>query len=270
MVKHIRSFTPRKRFGQNFLIDPGVIANICDCLGLKSDDNVVEIGPGYGALTKTILPFVKKMQVIELDRDLIPHLHLNCDPLGELTVFQEDVLRFDFSKVIEKPIRIIGNLPYNITTPLLFHLLQYSNGIIDMHFMLQYEVVARMTALPNTHDYGRLSVMLQYFCEIELLFRVPPSAFKPAPKVDSAIVRLKPRTEFNCPADDFNIFTSVVRDAFNLRRKTLRNSLKSYLQAPDWEKLGIDPQLRAENLTVENFVTIANYLSGNHDDLPKT
>lgn len=263
MGKVSRPFNARKRFGQNFLVDPGVIAKICDSLGLKATDQIVEIGPGYGALTKHLLPIVQQMQVIELDRDLIPHLQLNCDPLGKLTIHQADALQFDFSKLMthDKPIRIVGNLPYNISTPLLFHLLQFLDGIVDMHFMLQFEVVARMTALPNTNDYGRLSVMLQYFCELEYLFRVPPSAFNPAPKIDSAIVRLKPHSKIKTLASDFALFTNVVRSAFNLRRKTLRNSLKNYLDESDWQQLSIDSQLRAENLSVADFVVLTNYIA---------
>ncbi len=261
MVRLIKPLTPRKRFGQNFLVDTSIAVEFCHRLRLQPSDNLIEIGAGYGSLTQYLLPIVKKMQAIELDHDVLPHLHLHCDSLGELIVHQADALHFDFSTIMhDRPTRIIGNLPYNISTPLLFHLLKYLNNIQDMHFMLQYEVVLRMTAKPNSAAYGRLSVMLQYFCEIELLFQVPPTAFKPIPKVNSAVVCLKPHYIIRKPVKDVQVFTAVVREAFNLRRKTLRNSLKVYLDNSDWQRLAIDPQLRAQNLSVADYVSIADYV----------
>lgn len=254
--------TPRKRFSQNFLCDLAIISQICESIGLCPDDKLIEIGPGYGALTKHLLPIVKTLYVVELDRDLIPHLQLECGLLGRLIVYQADALRFDFNEIIkDTPARIVGNLPYNISTPLLFHLLGYLENIIDMHFMLQHEVVARMAAQPNTPEYGRLSVMLQYRCQVEYLLRVPPTAFRPTPKVDSALVALKPHALIQNPVVDTKLFERLVRDAFNLRRKTLRNSLRKHLTAKDWEILDVDPQCRAENLSVNDYVNISNFIS---------
>jgi 16S rRNA (adenine1518-N6/adenine1519-N6)-dimethyltransferase len=262
MMNRMPLLTPRKRFSQNFLLDSAVIGQICDSLGLRSDEQWLEIGPGYGALTKHLLPAVKTFSVVELDRDLIPQLKQECALLGELIVYQADALRFDFNEILKGiPTRIVGNLPYNISTPLLFHLIQYLEHIVDMHFMLQHEVVARMAAQPNTSEYGRLSIMLQYHCQVEYLFHVPPTAFKPVPKVDSAMVALKPHAVIQNPAHDLILFETIVRDAFNLRRKTLRNSLKKHVMASDWVKLNINPQSRAENLSVDDYVNIANFMT---------
>ncbi len=253
---------PRKRFGQNFLCDESIIARICQSIQIVRTDNVVEIGPGRGALTKKLLPTVEKLHVIELDRDLITPLKMQCDGLGEIIIYQADALHFDYKKLAErKKIRIVGNLPYNISTPLLFYLINYIENIEDMYFMLQLEVVERMVAKQNTAAYGRLSVMAQYFCQVEKLFTVPPNAFYPQPKVFSAFVRLIPHRQPLHIANDYQLFADIVRSAFSLRRKTLRNSLANFINAVELENLGIHSTWRAENLSLSHFVEIANYLS---------
>lgn len=253
---------PRKRFGQNFLQDQNIIRKIVAAINPKSKDHIVEIGPGLGALTKQVLPLAQKMDAIELDKDLIPELEQNCKSLGELNIHQADALSFDFSSLITNnhKIRVIGNLPYNISTPLLFHLLDYIDQIEDMHFMLQKEVVDRLAAPPNTKTYGRLSIMLQYACNVEALFKVPPTAFYPIPKVDSAIVRLIPKTKKNIVAKNLDHLEKIVKLAFGQRRKTIQNSLKPLITTEQLQAINIDPQLRAENLTVDEFVNISNLL----------
>lgn len=253
---------PRKRFGQNFLHDPQVIAKIIAAINPKPNERIVEIGPGKGALTVPLLTEVKNLDVIELDRDLIPLLEIACLDLGQLSIYQSDALKFDFTQLTDQPhsLRIVGNLPYNISTPLLFHLLNYAHLIKDMHFMLQKEVVERMAAKPNTEDYGRLSVMIQYFCKAESLFLVKPGAFNPPPKVDSAIIRLTPYQTLPYPVNDHGLLQRIVTQAFNQRRKTLRNSLKGLLSETDFVELNIDPQLRPENISLPEFVKICHYL----------
>lgn len=262
VMTNIAQHTPRKRFGQHFLTDQNVINQIVYAIGPKPSDNLVEIGPGLGALTTQILPLSKQLNVVELDRDVILPLKLACVDLGELTIHQGDVLQFDFSTLVQpkKMLRIIGNLPYNISTPLIFHLLDYNADIQDMHFMLQKEVVDRLTAKPGTKDYGRLSIMLQYYCQADNLFEVPPSAFTPPPKVDSAIVRLTPHDNPPHKANNKKVLDDIVRMAFSQRRKTLRNSLKNSISSEELRALNIDPQARPETLTIEEFVRISNNL----------
>jgi 16S rRNA (adenine1518-N6/adenine1519-N6)-dimethyltransferase len=254
---------PRKRFGQHFLHDQNVIQKIIAALQIKPIDHLVEIGPGLGALTKHLLPLVKQLEVVELDRDVIPELKNNCAGLGALIVQQADALRFDFTSLVteKKLLRLIGNLPYNISTPLLFHLLSQAAVIQDMHFMLQKEVVDRIVAQPGQHAYGRLSVMVQYYCQTEALFTVKPGAFQPPPKIESAVLRIIPYNKPPYIAEEPKTFAEIVRLAFNQRRKTLRNSLHSLLTAVQWQVLGIDPGLRAEQLTVQQYVRIANLIS---------
>ncbi|BAN36364.1 dimethyladenosine transferase [Sulfuricella denitrificans skB26] len=249
--------TPRKRFGQNFLTDQGVIQAIVSTIHPQPDDVMVEIGPGLGALTDPLLKTLPRLHVVEIDRDIIARLQNNY-PASKLTIHAGDALKFDFSALGER-IRVVGNLPYNISTPLLFHLSDYVGNIIDMHFMLQKEVVERMVAEPSTSEFGRLSVMLQYRYAMELMFIVPPDAFQPAPKVESAIVRMIPHAVLPHPAKDEALFAAIVTAAFGQRRKVLRNTLKAYLDSAGFEALGIDPGLRAENLGVAEFVKIANY-----------
>lgn len=257
------SHQPRKRFGQNFLHDLSVIDRIVSEIHPSPEKNLVEIGPGQGALTVPLLKAAGRLQVVELDRDLIPPLKLQCQPLGELTVHQADALNFDFHHCIQpgKRISLIGNLPYNISTPLLFHLVEQLDCIDEMVFMLQKEVVDRMVAAPGSKTYGRLSVMIQYYCSVEALFEVPPESFFPAPKVDSAIVRLIPYPQPPYLAKDKSRLDLIVREAFSQRRKTLRNSLKKYLTEEDFARAGINPELRAENLSVEAYVQLANLSS---------
>lgn len=253
---------PRKRFGQHFLVDSHVIADIVACISPREGDRCVEIGPGFGALTIPVLHVVGELDVIELDRDVIPHLKLLAEDEGTLRVHQADVLSFDFATLGSSaaPIRVYGNLPYNISTPLIFHLLDYVPIISDMHFMLQKEMVDRLAAKPNSKAYGRLSVMVQYFCDVEANLHIGPEAFKPPPKVDSAIVSLFPRQQIKQPVDDLATFTTVVKMAFAHKRKTLRNCLKSLISGEDLQKLEINPTSRAENLSVQDYVRISNFV----------
>ncbi len=248
----------RKRFGQNFLHDRHVIDRIVRAIHPKAGERLVEIGPGLGALTLPLLQAAGRLEVVELDRDLIPKLAELCAGKGELVIHSADALKFDFcSLAAEGKLRLAGNLPYNISTPLIFHLLEQARCIDDMHFMLQKEVVERLAAKPDTSDYGRLSVMVQFRCKVEQLFTVPPGAFTPAPKVESAIVRLEPYAEPPV-AVDAAVLEKVVAQAFGQRRKTLRNTLKGLLDAAAIEAAGIDPQRRAETLSLEEFAALAN------------
>jgi len=259
---------PRKRFGQNFLHDPQVIQRIIQVVGPRPGEHLVEIGPGLGAITEPLLKASGALDIIELDRDLVPKLIEKFSSLGELNAHQGDALKFDFNalKQDERPLRVVGNLPYNISTPLIFHLLANAALIKDMHFMLQKEVVDRLAANPGNSDYGRLSVMVQYRCAVAPLFNVGPGAFKPPPKVHSAIVRLTPHTTLPFPADNELLFAKLVSSAFGQRRKTLRNNLKGLLESDEIEAVGIDPAIRAERLTLEMFVTLANRLATKQGD----
>ncbi len=249
---------PRKRFGQNFLIDQQIISQIIAAIYPQKNDRVIEIGPCLGALTTPLLQRVNHLDVIEIDRDIVDKLSKEFSQ-EKLTIHAADVLKFDFS-ALGSNLRIVGNLPYNISTPLLFHLSQFSEHIVDMHFMLQKEVVERMVGIPATSDYGRLSVMLQYRFDMEYVFSVPAESFSPAPKVESAIVQMIPRQKSSMDVQDEALLSHVVSAAFSQRRKTLRNTLRDYLNADDFSALGIDSGLRAENLSVENFVAIANFI----------
>ncbi len=246
---------PRKRFGQHFLHDPGVLKRIVDAIDPAPGDAVVEIGPGEGALTRPLLGRIDHLTVIEIDRDLAAGL-ANEFSSRRLTVVIADALDFDFS-ALPSNLRIVGNLPYNISTPILFHLARFAGRVRDMHFMLQREVVERMVARHSTPDYGRLSVMLQTRFGMRKLFNVAPGAFRPPPKVESAVVRLVPlRDEMECDAE---VFEKIVREAFSARRKTLRNALP--LEPADYAALGIDPRLRPENLAPADYVRIARRAS---------
>jgi len=251
----------RKRFGQNFLHDPGVIERIVRAINPRPEDAIVEIGPGLGALTEEILAINPRLQVVELDRDLIPVLRTKFFNYPEFRIHEADALKFDFSQLVkDRPLRIIGNLPYNISTPLIFHLLGQAGVVQDMHFMLQKEVVLRLAAVPGDNNYGRLGIMAQYFCKVQPLFEVGPGAFKPAPKVDSAIVRLVPHETLPHPAKDLATLQAVVRTAFNARRKTLRKALGGMISAGQLQSLGIDDGLRPENLSLADYVHIADFL----------
>ncbi len=250
---------PRKRFGQNFLVDQHMIAQIIAEIHPQKSDRLIEIGPGLGALTRPLLQAAGHLDVIEIDRDIVARLHKEFTQ-DQLTVHATDALKFDFSALGDK-LRIAGNLPYNISTPLLFHLSQFSEHILDMHFMLQKEVVDRMVGVPATSDYGRLSVMLQYHFDMECVLSVPAESFRPIPKVESAIVRMIPRDSLTRIVQDEAVFSQIVSAAFSQRRKTLRNTLQQYLTSDDFSALGIDSGLRAENLSVDEFAAIANFLS---------
>lgn len=249
----------QKRFGQNFLVDEGIIAAIIRAIRPEADDVMLEIGPGLGALTRPLIAHLLQLHVVEIDRNIITRLE-NDYPREKLVIHAGDALEFDLAQ-LPAPLRIVGNLPYNISSPLLFHFAAYAQRIADMHFMLQNEVVERMVAEHSTPAYGRLSVMLQYRFHMEKLLDVPPESFRPAPKVDSAVVRLIPLPPEQIAVRDEKLFARIVAAAFGQRRKTLRNTLKNYLSEPGFEQLGIDPQLRAENLGVHEFAGIANFLS---------
>lgn len=252
----------RKRFGQNFLKDDHVIDRIVQSIGIQSEDKLVEIGPGQGALTREILPLVNNLEVIELDRDLILGLELLKSSYPGLNIHNADAMRFDFNQLTTSsaPLRVIGNLPYNISTPLIFNLLDHANIIKDMHFMLQKEVVERMAATPGGGQSGRLTIMVQYRCKVEKLFIVPPESFDPQPKVESAIVRLTPYAELPFVAKNEKTLATLVTQAFSQRRKTLRNCLRTLLDVEKIESIGIDPKRRPETLSVEEFVNLANLL----------
>ncbi len=283
----------RKRFGQNFLVAQGVIKNIVDAIAPQDDETVVEIGPGLGALTDPLLQRIRHLQVVEIDRDLIARLRTRY-PSEKLTIHEGDALKFDFGALKDEGrLKIVGNLPYNISSPLLFHLAEFAPLVAEMYFMLQKEVVDRMVATPGTTDFGRLSVMLQYRYQMDCLFVVPPESFNPAPKVDSAIVRMIPRrfdrsasaevqgrlstadplqnseamlsgTPVPGPvaiARDESHFAKVVLTAFSQRRKMLRNTLRAYVTDNELTTLGIDPMARAEDIGVADYVRLSNYLT---------
>jgi 16S rRNA (adenine1518-N6/adenine1519-N6)-dimethyltransferase len=249
------SHRPRKRFGQHFLHDPGTLARLVEAIAPAPQDCIVEIGPGEGALTGPLLERLGRLEAIELDRDLAARLAARFPP-WRLTVHCADVLAYDFAR-FPQGFRLVGNLPYNISTPLLFHVARFAERLRDLHFMLQLEVVERMVAQPSTPAYGRLSVMLQTRFRMHKLFRVARGAFRPVPKVDSAVVRMTPAREK--PDCDAAMLERVVREAFSARRKTLRNALP--LDAEDYAALGIDPQLRPENLAPADYVRIVQQLT---------
>ncbi|MBS0584490.1 MAG: 16S rRNA (adenine(1518)-N(6)/adenine(1519)-N(6))-dimethyltransferase RsmA [Proteobacteria bacterium] len=261
----MHDFTPhvtKKRFGQHFLHDKNILSRIVEYVAPRPGERIVEIGPGEGALTLPLLRAAGSLTVIELDRDLIEPLRTRASGVGELTIVHRDVLAVDIGALAAgATIRIVGNLPYNISTPILFHCLEHAGAIRDMHFMLQKEVVERMAAGPGSKTYGRLSVMLQLRCTVEPLFDVPPAAFTPPPKVDSAVVRLVPLPAKKLPQADFDMIDRVVRAAFGQRRKTLSNALKGVATTDEMTAAGIDPRARAEQLPPETFVALARLLS---------
>ena len=262
----------RKRFGQNFLHDQNIIERIIASIGATSEQHIVEIGPGKGALTEHLVNCAGKLDVIELDRDLIPMLQARFSACEQFSIHNADALQFDFSS-LQVPLdnsaplklRLVGNLPYNIATPLIFHLLDTISIIQDMHFMLQKEVVERLTARPGTKLYGRLSILVQYLCQAELLFIVPPGAFEPAPKIDSAIVQLTPRKSrkedlrlYNETNEALADLSFIAKAAFSQRRKTLRNNMKKILTNEQIIQCDIDPGRRAETLSITEFVALTN------------
>lgn len=262
MMNHESQHKARKRFGQNFLIDHGIIREIVRSVHPHKDDVIVEIGPGKGAITELLADACDNLNVIELDRDLVPWLKVKFEKHPNFQLFQADALQFDFAQLLknDRPLRIVGNLPYNISTPLIFHLLGYANRVRDMHFMLQKEVVKRMAAQPGESAYGRLGIMVQYYCAVEDLFDVPPTSFDPAPKVDSAIVRLTPYAHLPYVASHIKTLETLVNVAFQQRRKTLRNSLKQLLTGEQMENLTVDLSLRPEEISLREYVAMSNVL----------
>jgi 16S rRNA (adenine1518-N6/adenine1519-N6)-dimethyltransferase len=263
--RQVEGHSARRRFGQNFLVSDGVIRKIVDAIAPRTGDTVVEIGPGLGALTGPLLERTDHLHVVEIDRDLIARLRQRFEP-DRLSIHEGDALEFDFGALkAAGRLKIVGNLPYNISSPLLFHLVQFAPLVYDMHFMLQREVVDRMVAAPGSKDFGRLSVMLQYHYHMERLFIVPPGAFNPPPKVDSAIVRMIPvdfsKVDADATAKDPALFAKVVATAFSQRRKMLRNTLRELISEPALAELGITPTARAEDIAVADYVRLANALA---------
>lgn len=253
----------RKRFGQNFLHDSSIIDTIVTVIHPEPDQAIVEIGPGLGALTESVAEHIDSMTVIELDRDLATRLGSHPFLQSKLNIIQQDAMTVDFSELSAErgqPLRVFGNLPYNISTPLIFHLVNYTHAIRDMHFLLQKEVVNRLVAGPNSKEYSRLSVMVQYYCHIISVLDVPPTSFWPEPKVNSVVVRLVPYATLPFPVHDLSKLSTLTRLAFNQRRKTLRNSLRNFFSAQHLAEQGIDATLRAENLSVEHYCRLANVL----------
>ncbi len=255
----MKGHVARKRFGQNFLIDQAIIGAIVSSIDPQRGDTVVEIGPGLGAITEPLLARLDHLHVVEIDRDLIARLKKQYPP-ARMSIHEGDALAFDFAS-IGRDLRLVGNLPYNISTPLLFHLAEYVGIVRDMHFMLQKEVVERMVAEPGESDFSRLSVMLQYRFHLEWLIDVPPESFDPPPKVQSAVVRLIPKDVAELTAKSQEKLAQVVQTAFSQRRKMLRNTLKGTLNDAGFAELGIDPTWRPEDVAVADYVRIANYLT---------
>ncbi|MCT8786507.1 16S rRNA (adenine(1518)-N(6)/adenine(1519)-N(6))-dimethyltransferase RsmA [Glaesserella parasuis] len=273
--KHL-GHTARKRFGQNFLHDQNVIHNIVAAINPQQNQFLLEIGPGLGALTEPVADLVDHLTVVELDRDLAERLRHHPFLHQKLTVIEQDALRFDFRAYFDslalngKAVKVFGNLPYNISTPLMFHLFKFHDLIQDMHFMLQKEVVKRLCAAPNSKAYGRLTIMAQYYCQVVPVLEVPPTAFKPAPKVDSAVVRLVPYKTLPYPVKDIYWLNRVTTQAFNQRRKTLRNALATLFSVEQLEALGVDLNARAENLSLADYARLANWLCDNPPEIEKT
>jgi 16S rRNA (adenine1518-N6/adenine1519-N6)-dimethyltransferase len=259
----------RKRFGQNFLHDPAVIERIVKAIAPKPGEHLVEIGPGLGALTEPVAERCGHLTVVELDRDLAQRLREHPTLADKLTIYQTDAMKFDFSQLMPAAgkLKVFGNLPYNISTPLLFHLFEFADCIENMHFMLQKEVVERMTAGHGSKTFGRLSVMTQFFCQAIPVVEVGPGAFKPAPKVDSAVVRLIPKPVAERADVPVAVLNRVCLEAFNQRRKTLRNCFSNFATATDIEALGINPGLRPEQLPVSEFIRVAQWLAQRPDAL---
>ena len=256
----------KKRFGQNFLTDGNIIQRIVDSIKPEIDDTIIEIGPGLGAITRPMLERTGTLHVIELDRDVIPKLLFNCRNEGKPVVHEMDVLKFDFNEfrksiASQKKLRVIGNLPYNISTPVLFLLLKNRDDVQDMHFMLQKEVVERIAAQPGNRIYGRLSVMIQTYFKVTPLFLVPPTAFDPPPKVESAILRLVPDDSFSNRVKDHKAYEDLIRQSFSQRRKTLKNNLKDLCNTDQIIAAGINPSQRAEELSVDDFLKLHTHIS---------
>lgn len=261
MNKH----TPRKRFGQNFLVDNNIITAIVVAINPKAGQHILEIGPGLGVLTQYLIDSNAEINAVEIDRDLAQHLEARFSKCHNFTLHCQDILKFPLKSISletkNSKFRVVGNLPYNISTPLLFKLFADINHISDMFFMLQHEVALRLAAKPNTKEYGRMSIMAQYFCDMDIVINVPPSAFDPAPKVNSSVVRFIPHTQPRVKVTDHNMLQTIVTQAFSQRRKTIANALKASLTSNDFITLQINPSLRPENLSLMDYANIANYLT---------
>ena len=252
----------RKRFGQNFLTDRGVIARIVEAVSPQAEDLIIEIGPGQAAMTYPLAESGAELVLLEIDRDLAARLRADFAGYRNVRVHEGDALKADFHELAgQRPFRLVGNLPYNISTPLLFHALEWCGPVRDMHFMLQHEVVRRLAAAPGSKTWGRLSIMCQYRCTVTPLFDVPPSAFSPPPKVNSSVVRLVPHASPPVEVGDLSVFDRIVRQAFSQRRKTLRNSLRSLVDAPTMEAAGVDPGARPETLGLVEFAALSRMLA---------
>jgi 16S rRNA (adenine1518-N6/adenine1519-N6)-dimethyltransferase len=257
----------RKRFGQNFLVDSDIVRRIVEAIGPEPGQVILEIGPGEAALTQPLADSGAELHLLEIDRDLTGRLRDRFREYENVRVHGEDALRTDFAAITgNRRFRLVGNLPYNISTPLLFHVLGWSDRIADMHFMLQREVVRRMAAGPGGKARGKLSVTCQYRCEVTPLFDIPPESFRPAPKVHSTLVRLKPHARPPVAVDDPGDFDRLLSRAFSMRRKTLRNSLRELLPADGIKAAGIDPGLRPETLDLESWARLSNRLSRSDTD----
>lgn len=249
----------KKRFGQHFLHDQRVLDNMSAAIAPLSSDRMLEIGPGEGALTTRLIDAVAEFTVVEIDNDLIPTLEKRFGNRAHFSIVHQDALTVDYAAIAkQQPLRVVGNLPYNISTPIIFHLLEHRDAITDMHFMLQKEVVQRLASPPDGEHYGRLSVMTQYYCAIEDLFHIGPEAFDPPPKVDSAVVRLVPYQQLPFCAQSESAFAFIVKQSFSMRRKTLRNNLKGFISGEQIEACRIDPSTRAETLSVADFVALSD------------
>jgi len=253
----------RKRFGQHLLIDKDTIATIVQTINPSPQQCICEIGPGLGAITLLILKKVSAMHAVEIDRDLSKELLEKCKDIGNLTLHQADVLKFNFNDIAStnQSIRLIGNLPYNISTPLLFHLLQFSHAIIDMHFMLQKEVVDRITATHGSSEYSRLSIMVQSYYKVESLFEIAPHMFSPPPKVTSSFMRLLPGSAVQDKINDRSLFNKIIEVAFQQRRKTIKNSLASIASNNELQQASIDPSQRPQEISIQQYINLANQLS---------
>lgn len=261
----MRAHIARKRFGQNFLVNSQIVAGIIAAINPQPGQHIIEIGPGQGALTDSLVASGAQIDAIELDRDLAAFLIAKFAKHTNFVLHSADILDFDLSSVCtdlnNRQLRLVGNLPYNISSPLLFKLFSNMALITDMHFMLQREVAERLTAKPNSKQYGRMSVMAQYYCKMQIVLDVPPNSFNPVPKVDSSIVYLQPHLQPTITVTDTELLQKVTTVAFNQRRKTIANSCKTLITAAELEQLKINPLLRAENLTLTDYANITNYIA---------
>lgn len=253
----------RKRFGQHLLTDKTSISTIVQIINPLPKDNICEIGPGLGAITLPILKLTNKMHVVEIDRDLAKELKVNCKDVGNLILHNIDILKFNLNDIANpnQPVRLIGNLPYNISTPLLFHLLNFSNIIKDMHFMLQKEVVDRIIAKPGNSQYGRLTVMMQSYYDVESLLDISADMFTPPPKVNSSFMRLAPSNTYNKIIENRTLFNKIIETAFNQRRKTIKNSLSSIASMQQLENASIDPKFRPQDISIQQYINLSNQLA---------